>query len=156
MRGSLRQKRERRERAQYAHDPRRDRRDRRGLRQYEPCPHVEKPRQGPVSVTHIHILAARIWLHRAKLRVCERAEKREDAAHYPGEINQLRGTDSARHLLRHQKDAAADDRPNDYRRRVAHIKRAWKFFLLHPLYLLPSSQRIPRQTSAPTRSAHTR
>ena len=76
---------------------------------------------------HIHVLAACLRLHRAQLSVGQRAKKREQAAHQPGQVYQLGCADRLHHLGWHEKDAAADDGPDHHRPGVADAKIARQF-----------------------------
>jgi len=62
---SIGKKRKDRESLKDPHQARSDRRDRRRLGDQKPGPRIEKSRQRAISVANIHILAARLRLHRA-------------------------------------------------------------------------------------------
>ena len=80
-----------------------------GLGHGEPGPHVEEGGRVAVGAAQVDILAAGIGQHGAQLGIGHGAEKREQPAHDPGQVDQRGGADILHHLAGDKKDAAADD-----------------------------------------------
>ena len=122
-----REKGEDRKRPKNSHQPRDHGRDRSRFRDDKPGPRVEKSGQRPVAVADVDILAAGLRLHRSQFGISERAEKREQSAHHPCQINQLGRAHGLHHFRGHEKNSAADDRAHDHRGGVAHPQVAGEF-----------------------------
>src|SRR5581483_1985650 len=104
-----REKRKNGEGAENAHQAGGHGRDGGGFGDDEPGPGVKKPGEGAVAVAHVNIFATGLGFHSTEFGIGERAEKRQQAAHDPGEVNEASGTDSLHHLGGNEKDSAADD-----------------------------------------------
>jgi hypothetical protein len=101
--------------------------DRSWLGDHEPRPGIEKPGPGPVGVADVDVLSAGLRFHRAQFGVSERAEERKQSADHPRKVDELGRAHGLHHLGGHEKNSAADNRPDNHRGGVAHAQIAREF-----------------------------
>jgi hypothetical protein len=121
------EKRKNRKRPQNPHQPRDHRSHRSRLGDHEPGPGIKKSRERPIPIADIHILPARLRLHRAQFRISERPKKRKRPTHHPSQIHKLSRPHRLHHLRRNQKNPAPNNGPHHNGGSVAHPQIAREF-----------------------------